>query len=408
MTQGRRVAVIGGGAAGMAAAVAAAECGDRVVILERMDRVGKKLLATGNGRCNLMNTGEPRYHGDPAFAERVLSLCGAARQRSFWENHGLALREEESGRVYPMTGQAATVLDTLRFSLERLGVETRTGVRVKDLRRNDDGWQVVTEDGALGCGRVIAAGGGKAQPKLGSDGSTYALLERLGHRLVTPRPALTQIETETASIKGLSGVRIRAAVSVLRDGLCVCRESGELLFADYGISGICAMQCAAFVTPAAVISLNLTPMFSDAREAEHDLARRRALWGDQPAERLLCGLLASRLSQRVTEAAGVRTAGRTAASLSPEELRRIAARLMDFRLKPLGIKGFDSAQVTAGGIDTADFDPATMASRLAPGLHAAGEVLNVDGDCGGFNLMFAFGSGILAGLNGRHTASEER
>ncbi len=401
MTERQTVAVIGGGAAGLAAAIAAAECGDRVIVLERMDRVGKKILATGNGRCNLMNTGAPAYHGDPDFAERVLWLCGAKEQTRFWRSHGLFLREEEAGRVYPLTGQASTVLDTLRFTLEKLGAEIQTGVRVTGLLREADHWAVRTENRRIPCERVIVAGGGKAQPKLGSDGSAYALLESLGHRLVPPKPALTQIETETAPVRGLSGIRVRAEVTVLRGERRMRREQGELLFTDYGISGICAMQCAAYITPAAEISVNLLPGMSNENEIENDLRHRRNLWRGQPAERLLCGLLVPRLAERVAEAAVVKLKDRKAEDLRDEELRKLACALRGFRLKPTGIRGFDSAQVTAGGILTDDFNPMTMESGLAPGVHAAGEVLNVDGDCGGFNLMFAFGSGILAGLNGR-------
>ena len=401
MTERQTVAVIGGGAAGLAAAIAAAECGDRVIVLERMDRVGKKLLATGNGRCNLMNTGELRYHGDEAFAGHVLRLCGAKEQSRFWRGHGLFLREEEAGRVYPLTGQASTVLDTLRFTLEKLGIEVRTNARVTKLSQSKGSWLVSTENGEIPCGRVIVAGGGKAQPKLGSDGSAYALLESFGHRLVRPKPALTQIETETAPIRGLTGIRIRAEAAVLRGDECLRRERGELLFTDYGISGICAMQCAAYITQGTEISVNLLPGMSDENEIENDLRRRRNLWLGQPAERVFCGLLVPRLAERVAEAAGVKLKDRKADALRDEEIRKLTRVLRDFRLRPTGIKGFENAQVTAGGIGTEDFDPATMESRLAPGLHAAGEVLNVDGDCGGYNLMFAFGSGILAGLNGR-------
>ena len=401
MTERQNVAVIGGGAAGLAAAISAAECGDRVIVLERMDRVGKKILATGNGRCNLMNTGAPEYHGDDRFAERVLWLCGAKEQMRFWRAHGLALWEEEAGRVYPATGQASTVLDTLRFTLEKLGVEIRTGVRVTGLKRTDTGWLVLTEGEAVPCDRVIVAGGGKAQPKLGSDGSTYTLLEGQGHRLIPPKPALTQIETETAPIRGLSGIRVRAEVTVLLGQRRMRHEEGELLFTDYGVSGICAMQCAAYITPAAELSVKLLPGMANENEIENALRHRRNIWRGQPADRLLCGLLVPRLAERVTDQAGVKTKDRKAEELKNDELHQLACILRDFRLKPTGIKGFDSAQVTAGGIDTEDFSPINLESQLAPGLHAAGEILNVDGDCGGFNLMFAFGSGILAGLDGR-------
>ncbi len=401
MTQNGTVIVVGGGAAGLAAAIAAAECGDRVIVLERMDRIGKKLLATGNGRCNLMNTARPRYRGGIAFAEDVLGLCGAREQWQFWHDHGLALREEEDGRVYPATGQAATVLDTLRFTLERLGVEIRTGVRMKGLDRNAQGWRVLTEHDSIPCGRVIVASGGKAQSKLGSDGSGYALLAAQGHRLVQPRPALTQIETDTSLIRGLTGIRVRAEVTVLRGDHPLHSEQGELLFADYGVSGICAMQCARWAEPGSMLSVNLVPAAESVSSLTDDLRRRRLLWHDQPADRILCGLVLPRIADRVFEAADVAARGLCAAAIGDASLSRLAKTLTSFVLPVRGVRGFDSAQVTAGGISTEGFLPGTLESRHAAGLHAAGEVLDVDGDCGGFNLMFAFGSGILAGRNGR-------
>ncbi len=403
MSERQHVAVIGGGAAGLAAAIAAAECGDRVTVLERMDRVGKKLLATGNGRCNLMNTGALRYYGETDIVRYVLNLCGEEAQRRFWNSHGLPLLEEDEGRVYPATLQAATVLDVLRFTLEQKGAEIRTGTRVTGLEKGEDGWTVRTEDGAVPCDRVIVCGGGKAQPKLGSDGSAYALLQAFGHKLVPPKPALTQIVTETAPIRGLSGIRVRAGVTVLLGGRRTKQERGEVLFTDYGLSGVCAMQCARWVTPKAELALNFMPGCTGENDVLNDLKHRRNLWRNSPAERLLTGRAVPRLAERLAEAAELSLRDRTAGSLKDGELLRLARTLLDFRLKPTGVKGFDSAQVTAGGISPEDFDPFTMESRLAPGLFAAGEVLDVDGDCGGFNLMFAFGSGILAGLNGRES-----
>ncbi len=406
MTQ-QTVAVIGGGAAGLAAAVSAAECGDAVVVLERMDRIGRKLLATGNGRCNLMNTGEPRYWGDPAFARAVMSNCGAEAQCRFWHGLGLALREEDEGRVYPADGMAATVLDTLRFTLERQGVDIRTNYRAARIDTDNRGrWLVEPEDPANNtflCDRVIVAGGGKAQPKLGSDGSAYNLLRYHDHRLVDPMPALTQIETDTDEIRGLAGIRIRGGIRVMRGGHVRHEERGEFLFTEYGVSGICAMQCARWTGLGTELSLDLASGlgYPDSHEAFLDLQRRRDLWTGRPAERLLTGLYPPRLANRLMSILHMTGPGLTADDLPDGRLRALAGLIHDFRLPVQGIRGFDSAQVTAGGIAPKDFDPATMESRRVPGLHAAGEVLDVDGDCGGFNLMFAFGSGILAGLNGR-------
>ena len=396
------VLIIGGGAAGMAAAIAAGMCGERALVLERMDRVGRKLLATGNGRCNLMNTGMPRYPGGAKLAQAVLGRCGAAEQTAFWHHWGLPLRNEDGGRVYPASGQASTVLDTLRLALDATGAEIVTGVSVTAIRHDADGFTVTADGQRWQAQRVIVAGGGCAQPKLGSDGSAWALLTPFGHKLLTPRPSLTQIMTDTAPIRGLSGIRVRCRVAVLRDGETLHEESGELLFADYGVSGVCVMQCARWAEAGCELRVDLAQgMGLDGEEAAAaELRRRRAIFQGHSAEQLLTGLCVPRLASCLLKAAGIRRE-EPIDRITDAAIGRLARAMTGFRLTVRGVKGFDSAQVTAGGLDTGRFDPTTMESLCQPGLHACGEMLDVDGDCGGYNLMFAFGSGLLAGLNGR-------
>lgn len=396
------VLIIGGGAAGLAAAIAAAECGDQVTILERMDRVGKKILATGNGRCNLMNTGDRRFPGGSTFADAVLDRCGIDAQTRFWYHIGLRMRQEDGGRVYPVSGMASSVLDALRFSADALGVDTITGVHVTGLFKARKGWTVMAGENKWKADRVIVAGGGCAQPKLGSDGSTWPLMISLGHHMVEPKPALTQILTETASIKSLSGIRVRTQVSITRAAEKVYAEVGELLFADYGVTGVCVMQCARYAQPGDVLHIDLIKAmgFDTAGDFATELHRRRKLWATRPQSELLTGLCVPKLAQAIFQASNLNMRG-MCAEMTPALIAKVATAANDFTLTVKGVKGFDSAQVTAGGIMTDEFDPASMESLLAPGVHAAGEVLDVDGDCGGYNLMFAFGSGILAGLNGR-------
>lgn len=392
------IIVIGGGAAGMAAAIEAARHGAKVTLLERMDRVGKKLLATGNGRCNLMNVGEACYPGGSAFARSVLDKCGTAEQTAFWQELGLRFRVEDGGRVYPASGQASTVLDILRLAMDNLGVEVITGVAVKDVRHGKKGFTVLSEEQTWRGDRVILAGGGCAQPKLGSDGSLWKIMTGLGHTLVQPKPALTQIMTETLPIKGLSGIRVKADVAVVKGEQVLHEESGEVLFADYGISGVCVMQCARFAEKGSAMRLNLLHGmgFEDAQQAEQELLRRRDAWSNQPMEKLLTGLCVPRLAGSLCMEAGIRFRDRLIGSLKNGEAAALARVLGAFDLPVKGVKGFDSAQVTAGGLDVREFAPETMESTMVPGLYAAGEMLDVDGTCGGFNLMFAFGSGILA------------
>ncbi|MBR6668570.1 MAG: aminoacetone oxidase family FAD-binding enzyme [Clostridia bacterium] len=398
------VIIIGGGAAGMAAAIAAAECGDRVTVLERMDRVGKKILATGNGRCNLMNVGELRFPGGASLAHAVLEKCGAAEQTRFWYHLGLRMRQEDGGRVYPISGMASSVLDTLRLSMEALGIEVITGVHVTGLFKARHGWTVMAGDKKWKADRVIVAGGGCAQPKLGSDGSTWPLLISQGHRMIEARPSLSQIVTDTALIKGLSGIRVRTQVRITRGGIEKYCEAGELLFADYGVTGVCVMQCARYASAGDMLHIDLVRAmgFDTRAELFAELLHRRNNWRQRSLNELLTGLCVPKLGQAIFKAAGIANAiHATCGDLTQKMLNTLAEAAADFALEIRGVKGFESAQVTVGGVSVQEFDTETLESKLAPGIHAAGEVLDVDGDCGGFNLMFAFGSGILAGLNGR-------
>lgn len=394
-----QIIVIGGGPAGMAAAIQAARHGGKVTLIEKMDRVGKKLLATGNGRCNLMNMGEADYPGGTILAHAVLARYGAKEQTAFWNELGLKLRVEDGGRVYPVSGQASTVLDTLRMELECQNVCILTQTNVTNIRNERYGFTVETSAGPLHCDRVIVTAGGCAQPKLGSDGSLWPILKRLGHTLVEPRPALTQIKTELPPIKGLSGIRVKAEAAVMRQGHMLHWESGEVLFADYGVSGVCVMQCARFAEKDDVLRLNLLNGFGfdTAQQAQREIMRRRTAWGHQPMEKLLTGLCVPRLAACLCTAAGIRLKNRPIGSLVNAEAEALAQTIAAFDLRIKGVKDFSTAQVTAGGLDTRQFSECTLESINVPGLFAAGEILDVDGTCGGFNLMFAFGSGLLAG-----------
>ena len=393
----KAVLVVGGGAAGLTAAICAVRQGAKVTVLEKMDRVGKKILATGNGRCNVMNVGPLRYHGGEAFAREVLAHADAHRVAAFFDSLGLSLREEEEGRVYPASGLASSVLDVLRLGCARHGVETVCGAPVSRVEKLPGGWTVFAGDKRYTADAVIVAGGGKAAPKLGSDGSAYALLTSQGHRLIAPRPAITQLKTETEPIRGLNGIRAQAEIWLARGDLILAREKGEILFTEYGVSGVAAMQLARDAAGAALHICLLPAVNGKESDLVPALLRRVELFFDAPLEQFFSGWLHARLGMALMKRAGIGPLSRPCASLSSKEISVLASLITDFQLAITGVQGFDSAQVTAGGIDTRDFDPGTMGSRLAPGLYAAGEVLDVDGACGGFNLLFAWAGGILAG-----------
>ncbi len=403
---GHRVLIAGAGASGLAAAVAAAEAGDEVLLLEASAKPGRKILASGNGRCNLMNLGAPAYHGDSAFAREVLSRCTAEELQRFWDRLGLKLRTEEGVLVYPYSLQSSSVMEILENALRSLPVRLLTGKRLISLTKTEHGFLGACEDGSsYEADRVILSTGGPAQPKLGGNESAVSLLRPFGHHDLPYSPALSPLKTDSRSVSGLSGIRVRCEIT-LRDGETpVRREKGELLFTEDGVSGICVMQCARFVRGSGcTLEVNLVPgLFAHKEAALDELKARRKSFGASPAASILRGIFLPRLAYAVCKQAGWMLRGETCAELKDGNLEKLLYAMEHYTMKILGVQGFDRAQAAAGGLLCREFDPHTLESRLIPGIHATGEALNVDGECGGFNLMFAWASGILAGRKGRNT-----
>ena len=397
------VLIIGAGASGLAAAAEARRKGERVLLLEAQSRPGRKILASGNGRCNLLNLNPPVYYGDSAFAKRVIENCGAAEIIRFFESIGLKVRDDGEGRVYPYTLQSSTVLESLLHALESAGVSILTGQRVSGLKKNKNSFEATALGGErFFGGRVIVCAGSPAHPDLGGCGDAPGLLLPFGHRRMPFRPVLTPLTAEKRSISGLSGIRVRCHIRVLNDEKEVYRNRGEALFTEDGISGICVMQCARFVEPGvSVCELNLIPgLFSGRDEALEYLQKQRSRCAGSEPVRLIEGICVPRLAFAICKQAGMALRGEKCAELTDKDLEAVYQVMTHYRVRITGTKGLDRAQSAAGGLDCGDFEPSRMESRLIPGLHAAGEALNVDGDCGGFNLMFAWASGLLAGRNG--------
>ena len=372
------VVVIGGGASGMMAALTAAESGRHIVLLERQQRVARKLLATGNGRCNLTNTGAgaANYHGENAeFALPALSRFTPQDTLDFFHALGLVTVTEYGGRVYPLSNSANSVVDVLRFALERAGVELRCGVSARSLSRASDGagYVVGTDDGDILADYVIVACGGAAGAKLGGVMDGYELLKPLGHKRTRLCPALVQLTTAPEYPRALKGVRADAALSLLAGGEVIARSRGEVQFTETGLSGPAAFDVSRAVSTG-----------GDGFTASLDFMR------DHPAAEVM-DMLAR--YARLDAAAPL-------SSLSPAQLKAAADAVKGFSLRVTGTEGFDSAQVTAGGIRTSGFDPETLQSWFMPRLFVCGELLDIDGDCGGYNLQWAWASGRLAGRLG--------
>ncbi len=396
------VGIIGGGASGMAAALAAAENPDvQVVIFERQARVGRKLQATGNGRCNLSNlhAGSGGFHGNaPEFAEYAIRSFPPKAALDWFQSLGLFTVTEDSGRVYPYSDQANSVVDVLRFALEKPNIRLLTSFEVSRVRKLPGGFSVENGEEAVVCEKLIVACGGLAGTKLGGTMSGYKLLGKLGHHCTRLRPALVQLKSGWNGVTALKGIRATCKAEVFHNGTLFSESSGELQFTEYGLSGPVIFEISRDVCQEKgewLCRLDFLPQFSS-EVLLRELLRRRNT--DFPVEELLTGILHNRLGRVLTKVAGVH-GGQMVKDLTDEELQAVCQAVKGFEVPVTEPLGMDSAQVTAGGILTEEFDPQTMESRLVPGLYACGEVLDIDGDCGGYNLQWAWSSGRCAGLS---------
>lgn len=395
------IAVIGGGASGMMAALAASGPNTRVTVYERQARVGRKLAATGNGRCNLTNlhASPEHYHGEQkGFSAFVLSREGVERSLERFRDLGLLTVRESDGRVYPMSDNAGSVVDVLRFSLDAFGAHVRCGCPVKNLKKRDGSFQIQTEEGNASADRVIVACGGRAGGKLGGVEDGYTLLQGFGHSCTELRPALVQLRTKGILTRGLKGIRARADVRVMRGNRITAAERGEVQFTEYGLSGpaVFAVSREATRGDGAVVTLDLFPELTR-EELTAVLLRRIQTRPDLTLDDVFTGTVQNRLGRMLVRSLELNGAVPLKDAAGSAEL--LAARGKDFSFRVLGSLGFDQAQVTAGGIRTTEFDPQSLESRLCSGLYACGEVLDVDGDCGGYNLQWAWSSGWTAGIS---------
>ena len=398
------IAVIGGGASGMIAAITARKSGKEVVVLERKDRILKKVLITGNGRCNITNVNADisNYFGkNISSVENILNSFNPQDTMDFFNGLGIICNEENSGKVYPLSGQASSVVDALRFEAERLGIKIETEFYVRKIEKDGFKFKIYSEERKkIEAGRVIIAAGGQSYPELGSNGSGFELAKELGHSVTKLSPSIVQLKTEKHQVKGLQGIKTDVAVTAYGDNKKICTYDGELLFTDYGISGNVVFNIS-FVMPLyknVEFEIDFMEKFVY-NELYEMLKERKKTMSHLTMENYFNGMINKKLGQFLSKMSGIEKLSKPVKDLNDSEIRKLCTVLKKYRIKILDTTGFKNAQVTAGGVSLDEVNSETLESKIVKGLYFSGEVLDVYGECGGFNLQWAWASGYIAGKN---------
>ena len=398
------IAVIGGGASGLMAAITAKKSGKEVIILERKDRILKKVLITGNGRCNITNVNAniSNYFGkNISSVENILNRFTPQDTMDFFNELGIVCNEENRGKVYPLSGQASSVVDALRFEAEKLGIKIETEFYVRKIEKDGFKFRIYSEDRKkIEAGRVIIAAGGQSYPELGSNGSGFELAKELGHSVTKLSPSIVQLKTEKNQVKGLQGIKTDVAVTAYGDNKKICTYDGELLFTDYGISGNVVFNIS-FVMPLyknVEFEIDFMEKF-DYNEFYEMLKERKRILSHLTMENYFNGMINKKLGQFLSKVSGIEKLSKPVKDLNDSDIRKLCTVLKKYRVKILETTGFKNAQVTAGGVSLDEVNTETLESKIVKGLYFSGEVLDVYGECGGFNLQWAWASGHIAGEN---------
>lgn len=401
----KHVIVIGGGASGLVAAITAARNGAKVTIIEQNDRLGRKILSTGNGRCNLTNeymTASCFRGDDIRIVSHVLQQFGYEETVQFFEQLGVLLRNRQ-GYIYPISDQASTISDALQIEAKMQKIQVVLGQTVTSITRNTKAFLIKTNRTSFTSDAVILATGGKAAPKLGSDGSGYGLAKSFGHHLAPVLPALVQLKCKGTFFKQVTGVRTQAKVTLCLDGKPVASDIGELQLTNYGISGIPVFQISRFAARGlydkqkVVAELDFMPNMTD-EEFEHFIGDRLSIHGNKDAESFFLGMFHQKIIDLLLRMAGINGAP-CMKEISQQKIEKLSELCKHFKIEIEACNGFDQAQVCAGGVKTTEVHADTLESLYAEDLYLVGELLDIDGICGGYNLQWAWATGYIAGTN---------
>ena len=396
------LAVIGGCASGLAAAINCKRMypDKKVAVIEKLPKIGKKILATGNGKCNLTNI-EALSHNyrNKSFTEPAMNKYPPQKVIGFFESMGLLCYSDSCGRVYPESNTASSVLDALRIEIERLKIDIICDFQVSEIKKHNGFFEINSE---IRSKNIIIATGGKSSPSQGSDGSGYALAKKLGHSVTSLSPALVPLAVAEEITKSLKGIRARDVVLTLENGKALKESRGEILFADFGLSGIAAMELAADAEMNLAkekndifVHIDFAPSYKENQLYDY-LKKVKEIKADCSLDYLLNGMLPKQIGVAICKTCGIYKSERKISTLNDAQLKSVASKIKDFSLRVTGTKGFQNSQVTCGGIPAREIDSLTMQSKICEGLYFAGEIIDVDGACGGFNLQWAWASGMLA------------
>lgn len=403
MSKKQEIVIIGGGAAGLMAAVICGQAGKKVLILEQKEKIGKKILATGNGKCNYTNLKQEEgcYHSkNLTTAMKILNQFSEKETISFFKEIGV-FPKIKNGYCYPNSQQASSVVEALEVRLRDLGIKIECNKKVVEVKKKKHEFFIYCGQDCYRADRVIIATGGKASPKLGSDGSGYVLVQEFGHTVFTPLPALTALKCKEPFFKKLAGVRTDGVVSLCWDGKQKIEDAGEIQLTAYGISGIPVFQVSRYGAEGLLQKRKVTACLDffpgmELEELRKELTRRFTGRSTKTAIEAMTGLLNHKLNAVLLKEAGIELEEK-ADKIDKEVIKRLAIHIKETVVQVTDTNGFNNAQVTAGGVSLEEINVKTMESLKESGIYLCGEILDVDGICGGYNLQWAWTSGYLAG-----------
>ncbi len=401
----RNIIIVGGGASGIVAAIAAAREGAKVTIIEQKDRIGKKILSTGNGRCNLTNEymNTDCFRGDnTAIVSEVLDRFGYQQTIDFFEKLGVITKSKQ-GYVYPISEQASTILDVLRMELSRLHVTIKVNERVTEIQKQQDRFYVKTTTGVLSADALILATGGRAAPALGSDGSGYKLAKQMGHHICEVVPALVQLQGKGEYFKSIAGVRTHAKIQLFVDGQLVTDDCGELQITNYGISGIPVFQVSRYAAKAhlrnkqVLAEIDFLPTMTEDAFVSF-MQERKEKQGYKTAEEFCVGIFHKKLIGMLLKQVKI-SVSTLIKDVKDKQFFDFLYLCKHFQVEITGTNSFEHAQICAGGVKTTEINPQSMQSIYDENLYITGELLDIDGICGGYNLQWAWATGFIAGYH---------